>query len=166
MKRKQPPPESGEAGKTSPFHNLPIEGWFWELVRRDETYRKRFKQIGQDALEYAASRLDPHAYRAKLRSYFSHMWRFGVQPTPPSATVMLSAFLNTKCYLFLPLPGREEVIAVPRPDVKYADFGQVKPALRGSSPRWRWSRLDEDHLSAEAQARERIALIMQILKNR
>lgn len=164
--KKGPSPQAIIETTSSYLDNLPVEGWFWELVRRDETYRKRFEQIEQAAQEYAASGLDADAYRARLKSYISHMWRYGVRPTPPSSLNTLVKFLKPDCYLFLPLPGKDKVIAVPKPAVKYPDFGRGKPALRGRWAGRPWSRLSKDVLSEEVhKARERIAAIMRILKN-
>ncbi len=162
-----PSEQENPSTESSYLDSLPVEGWFWELVRRDETYRRRFRQIEEAAQEYLASRLDTDAYRGRLKSYFSHMWRYGIRPTSPSARAGLVERLKSDCYLFLPVPGEDRVIAVPRPEVKYPDFGPVKPALRGLSARRPRSRMHNQRSSDEVlrKARERIAAIMQALKD-
>ncbi len=168
QEEKPSPQEAAPEVEASYLDDLPVEGWFWELVRRDETYRKRFRQIEEAAREYLASRLDTDVYRGRLKSYFSHMWRYGIRPTAPSARAALVKRLKPDCYLFLPVPGEDRVIAVPRPEVKYPDFGPAKPALRGLSVRRPWSRINKQRSSESEEvcrARERIAAIMQVLKD-
>ncbi|MGA3173197.1 MAG: hypothetical protein ABSE25_02085 [Syntrophorhabdales bacterium] len=112
------------------FDNLTVEGWFWELVRRDGRFRKRFVQIEQAVRAYTASRLSKEEYTRLLNNYLAHLRRYGLRAVslPDSEA---SAF-GPDAYLFLPLPGKDRIIAVPRPDLAYCDFVDgFKPAPIG-----------------------------------
>ncbi|MGD0229086.1 MAG: hypothetical protein ABSC19_01850 [Syntrophorhabdales bacterium] len=121
--------------ESSYFDNLPIEGWFWELIRREERFRKRFDQIDRDAGEYAAFRLSPDDYRRRLKNYRAHLRRYGLQVCASADAGALGRLLKAECYLFLPLPGKVKMIPVPRPDVAYPQFGEgLKPGPRRLDP--------------------------------
>jgi hypothetical protein len=120
---------------SSPFDNLPVEGWFWELIRRDGRLRKRFEQIDQAAQAYAATRLSPDEYAHALKNYLAHLRRYGLHMSGPAAREVLNRRLKTECYLLLPVPGTDDLLAVPRPQVGYPDFGEgLKPGPRRVEP--------------------------------
>ena len=126
-----PRPEIG----SSPFDNLPVEGWFWELIRRDGRFRKRFEQIEETAREYAATRLSPDEYARRLKSYLAHLRRYGLHTSGPASPEVLSGRMKIGCYLLLPVPGKNKVIAVPRPQAAYRDFGEgLRPGPRMAGP--------------------------------
>ncbi len=115
----------------SPLDNLPVEGWFWELIRRDGRFRKRFEQIDRTAQEYAATRLSPGEYARALKSYLAHLRRYGLHTSGQAPLEVLGRRLKTECYLLLPVPGKDDLLAVPRPQVAYLDFGDgLKPGPR------------------------------------
>ena len=121
--------------QSSSFDKLPVEGWFWELIRRDGRFRKRFEQIDLAAQEYAATRLSPDEYGRRLKSYLAHLRRYGLHPSGPAAMEVLNRRLKTECYLLLPVPGKDKLFAVPRPQVAYLDFGEgLKPGPRRAEP--------------------------------
>ena len=135
MSRQEKKEGSGEPAlpenASSPFDNLPVEGWFWELIRRDGRFRKRFEQIERAAQEYGATRLGPDEYARAFKSYLAHLRRYGLHTSAPAAMEVLSRLLRTECYLLLPVPGKDDLFAVPRPQAAYLDFGEgLKPGPR------------------------------------
>ncbi len=119
----------------SSFDKLPVEGWFWELIRRDGRFRKRFEQIDRAAQEYAATRLSPDEYARELKSYLAHLRRYGLHTSGPAAAEDLIRRLKTECYLLLPVPGKDGLLAVPRPLAAYLDFGEgLKPGPWKAEP--------------------------------
>ncbi len=130
-KDRGPAPMPGPDKEPSPFNNLPVEGWFWELIRRDGRFKKRFGQIDEAAREYAATRLSPDEYARSLKSYLAHLRRYGLHTSGPATIEDLNRHLKTECYLLLPVPGKDKLIAVPRPQMSYLDFGEgLKPGPR------------------------------------
>jgi hypothetical protein len=117
--------------------DLPVEGWFWELVRRDERFRERFDRIAGDAEEYAASAISRDEYARRLKNYLAHLRRYGVKVCAAMDPDALRRLLRADCYLFLPLPNGCKVVPVPRPDVAYPAFGEgLKPgSLRVDLPK-------------------------------
>ena len=134
-KREKPVEPALPEEESSPFDNLPVEGWFWELIRRDGRFRKRFEQIDRAAQEYAATRLGPDEYARALKNYLAHLRRYGLRTSGPADREVLNRQLKTECYLLLPVPGKDDVIAVPRPQAAYLDFGEgLKPGPRMAGP--------------------------------
>jgi len=120
-----------DSKKPSQLDHLPVEGWFWELVRRDARFRTRFAQIEQAVAAYTASSLTADAYGRMLKSYLAHLRRYGVGTFTLPGPESLQGLSNPASYLILPQPGKTGLLAVPRPDVAYAAFGQgPKPVLR------------------------------------
>ena len=68
-----------DSEKPSQFDNLPVEGWFWELVRRDARFRKRFAQMEEAVQAHAASRLTDDDYGRALKNYLAHLRRYGIE---------------------------------------------------------------------------------------
>jgi hypothetical protein len=126
-------PAGAEEG-SSFLDNLPVEGWFWELIRRDGHFKKRFGQIDQAVQEFVAARLGPDEYARRLNSYLAHLRRYGVRTSGFAAAELVSRRIKTNCYLLLPVPGKDKLFAVPRPEAAYLDFGDgPKPAPRGAA---------------------------------
>ncbi len=116
------------------FDQLPVEGWFWELVRRDERFKKRFRQIEDDAREYVAARLSPEEYGRKLKSYLVHLRRYGVHAAGLISENVPGA-MTAEQYLLLPVPEKNRIFAVPRPAVAYLDFGDgLRPVPLNAAP--------------------------------
>jgi hypothetical protein len=128
-----------DSEKKDYFDNLSVEGWFWELVRRDDRFRKRFGQMEQAAEAYCASRLGQEEYARVLKNYLAHISRYGIQVVSLPGDETTS---KSNAYLLLPLPGKDKVIAVPRPDLSYRDFEEGhRPAPRKIDlPKTRYSR--------------------------
>jgi hypothetical protein len=125
---------AGAEKRSSSFDNLPVEGWFWELIRRDGHFKKRFGQIDQAVQEFLAARLSPDEYARRLKSYLAHLRRYGVRTSGFAAAELVSRRMKTDCYLLLPVPGKDKVFAAPRPEAAYLDFGDgPKPAPRGAA---------------------------------
>ena len=59
-----------------------------------------------------------------LKNYLAHLRRYGLHTSRPAALEILSRRMNTGCYLLLPVPGKDKLIPVPRPQVAYRDFGE------------------------------------------
>lgn len=132
---KKEAPLARPGSESSSFDRLPVEGWFWELVRRDKRFRERFEEIDQAAQAYAAARLSPDEYARRLKNYLAHLRRYGVQPFGLASSQVQSRRIKTGCYLLLPAPGKDKFFAVPRPETAYLDFGKgLKPAPRKMAP--------------------------------
>ncbi len=130
-KKEEPAEARGPEKEPSPLDNLPVEGWFWELIRRDERFMMRFEQIDRVAQEYAAARLSPDEYTRAFKSYLAHLRRYGLQTSGSASPEVLSGRMKIGCYLLLPVPGKNKVIAVPRPQAAYRDFGEgLRPGPR------------------------------------
>lgn len=123
-KKEAPVAARRQEEEPSLFDNLPVEGWFWELIRRDGRFMMRFEQIDRAAQEYAAARLSPDEYARALKNYLAHLRRYGLRTSRPASPEVLSRRMKTECYLLLPVPGKDKLIAVPRPQVAYRGFGE------------------------------------------
>ncbi len=120
-----------DSEKPSQFDNLPVEGWFWELVRRDARFRKRFAQMEEAVQAHAASRLTDDDYGRALKNYLAHLRRYGIETFSLPGPEDRKNLAALGFYLILPQPGKEQLLAVPRPDVPYTGFGHgPKPTPR------------------------------------
>ena len=120
-----------DSEKPSQFDNLPVEGWFWELVRRDARFRKRFAQMEEAVQARAASRLTDDDYGRSLKNYLAHLRRYGIETISLPGSENRKHLADHGFYLILPQPGKGQLLAVPRPDVAYTGFGHgPKPTPR------------------------------------
>ncbi len=118
--------------------DMPLDGWFWEFIRRNSEYDKIYSFLERVSLKYpdliegSPDDLDPEALSLPV-----HTWstlkklenNIRIKPY-----IKQKRLLNPEHYLLIDITKTNNALAIPKSNIKYKDFKQNKPLINISKP--------------------------------
>jgi hypothetical protein len=122
------------------LHEIPLNGWLWEFIRRNGEYRKIYKDLKNNIseedlkklkevqLSWTEKQIIPQTIANKLNLLEN---RYGIYPLPSFHNVQYRA--DPESYFKKEINGKTYHLYIPNPAKKYCDM-KIKPRIKGASP--------------------------------
>ncbi len=101
---------------------LPLEGWIWEFIRRNSEYKKMYIEFVR-----IAKREDYGAFFPRLRELRKNF-------TIRALILPIDGDLDSEHFFKVKMPRYELCASIPKPNIKYNQFKELKPITEGVTP--------------------------------